>query len=181
MLDLRPYRENDAERILSWCGDERTFYRWTAGVLGDYPLTAVQFINRMSGLTAFTAVEDGEPAGFFTLRRPGEAPGELRVGFVIVDAQKRGRGYGKELLRLALKLAREIYGAKRVSLGVFEDNRPARCCYRAVGFVEVASEKTETYHVMGEDWSCVEMELVFEPNGCGLHEACPAAGEQNLI
>ena len=26
---------DDAEKVMSWCKDERAFYKWTAGVLGD--------------------------------------------------------------------------------------------------------------------------------------------------
>ena len=40
MIRLRPYKQEDAEIILSWCTDEKSFYKWTAGVLGDYPITA---------------------------------------------------------------------------------------------------------------------------------------------
>ena len=39
MLRIRPYKKADAETILSWCRDKRAFYQWTAGVMGDYPIT----------------------------------------------------------------------------------------------------------------------------------------------
>lgn len=58
-----------------------------------------------------------------------------------------------------LKYAFEIYGAKRASLGVFEDNLPAYSCYKAVGFQEVVLDTTETYHVLGEEWKCKEMAI----------------------
>ena len=35
MLRLRPYNKSDAEIIMSWIKDERAFYKWTAGVLGE--------------------------------------------------------------------------------------------------------------------------------------------------
>ncbi|MGN9075701.1 GNAT family N-acetyltransferase [Lachnospiraceae bacterium HCP1S3_B8] len=41
---------------------------------------------------------------------------------VIVDSEKRGQGYGKNMLKLGLKYAKEIFGANKVSLGVFEKN-----------------------------------------------------------
>ncbi len=43
MIRLRPYKEKDTETILSWVKDEKSFYRWTAGILGEYPLTVEQF------------------------------------------------------------------------------------------------------------------------------------------
>ena len=42
MLRLRPYNIKDAETILSWTKDEKAFYKWTAGVLGAYPLSVEQ-------------------------------------------------------------------------------------------------------------------------------------------
>ena len=42
-LRLRPYSEKDADTILSWNKDEIAFYKWTAGVLGEYPLSTEQF------------------------------------------------------------------------------------------------------------------------------------------
>ena len=43
MLRLRPYNKNDAEIIMSWIKGENAFYKWTAGVLGEYPISAEQF------------------------------------------------------------------------------------------------------------------------------------------
>ena len=97
---------------------------------------------------AFTAIEDDEIVGFFTMRRPSESFDELRFGFVIVDPAKRGKGYGKTMLQLGLKFTKEIYGAKKVSLGVFENNESAYYCYKAVGFKDVVLEKTETYTIL---------------------------------
>lgn len=32
-------------------------------------------------------------------------------------------------------------------------------CYKSVGFQDVQLEETETYHVLGEDWKCRELEI----------------------
>jgi len=158
MLRLRPYQGSDAGVVLSWCKDENSFYQWTAGVLGQYPITEKEFAA-VESLMPFTALDASGPAGFFTLRRPGETNGELRFGFVIVAPEKRGKGYGREMLRLGLKLVFDVYGARRASLGVFENNPAARNCYQAAGFAAAPAEKTETYRVLGEDWKCLEMAI----------------------
>ena len=88
---------------------------------------------------------------------PGGVLDVLRIGFVIVDPSQRGTGKGKEMLKLGLKYAFDVYSAKKVSLGVFENNEPAYYCYKAVGFKEVILEETETYEVLGEEWKCREM------------------------
>lgn len=157
MIRLRPYNVNDTDTILSWSKDENAFYMWSAGVLGDYPITKEQF-GFVNSLMAFTAIDDDELVGFFTLRRPTESYDELRFGFVIVDPEKRGKGYGKAMLQLGMKFAREVFGAKKVSLGVFENNTSAYYCYKAAGFLDVVTEDIEKYIVHGEEWKCLELE-----------------------
>ena len=158
MLRLRPYKSEDAEKILSWSKDEKAFYKWSTGVLGEYPITREQF-SFVNNFMAFTAIDDNEVVGFFTMRRPTESFDELRFGFVIVDPEKRGKGYGKGMLRLGVKYAKEIFKAKKVSLGVFENNESAYYCYKAVGFKDVTLEETETYLVLGEIWNSLELEM----------------------
>ena len=156
MLRLRPYKKEDADTIISWSNDERAFYSWSAGVMGEYPLTQEKF-RFVDSLMAFTAFDESGIVGFFTMRNPGGQTDELRIGFVIVDPAQRGTGKGKEMLKLGLKYAFDVYSAKKVSLGVFENNEPAYYCYKAVGFKDVILDVPETYKVLGEEWKCVEM------------------------
>ncbi|OON86854.1 GNAT family N-acetyltransferase [Oribacterium sp. C9] len=157
MLRLRPYVAKDSETVLSWVKDEETFYKWTAGILGSYPITTEQF-GSVRELMAFTAIEDEEIVGFFTMRRPGNSFDELRFGFVIVNPELRGQSYGKRMLLLGLKYAKEIFGARKVTLGVFENNEQAFFCYRAAGFREVKTDEMKVYKILGESWRCRELE-----------------------
>jgi len=161
MFGLRPYKTSDADTILSWCTDERTFCKWSAGKLGTYPPTkeSFEFVKTMMPFTAFD--EDGI-VGFFILRQPGDNPDELRIGFVIVDPKKRGTGVGKAMMVLAVKYATEIYGVHRITIGVFENNLPAYYCYKAVGFKDVTPKKPEIYHILGEEWKCLELAIEHE-------------------
>lgn len=156
MISLRPYKVTDANVILSWCQDEKAFYQWTAGILGNYPITQNEF-GFVESLMPFTAFDETGIVGFFTLRSPNESPDELRFGFVIVNPDKRGKGYGKAMLRLGLKFAFEIYGANKASLGVFENNLTAYYCYKSVGFHDIVLDAVETYHILGEEWKCKEL------------------------
>ena len=113
MLRLRPYHIKDAETILSWAKDEKAFYKWTAGVLGTYPLSLEQF-HSVSDLMAFTAIDDNDVVGFFTMRRPTASFDELRFGFVIVDANKRGKGYGKQMLQLGYSMQKKSLAQRRL-------------------------------------------------------------------
>ena len=108
MLRLRPFKQTDTTSILSWCQDETTFYQWTAGRLGDYPITEDQF-RFNDALMPFVAFE--------------------------------------------------LYGAPKVSLGVFENNLPAYYCYKAAGFQDVILDTVESYSVIGEEWLCRELAI----------------------
>lgn len=156
MIRLRPYKDSDANTILAWCKDEIEFYQWTAGVMGNYPITEKEFafVKRMYPFVAFN--ETGI-VGFFTLREPKDVKDELRFGFVIVDPKSRGKGYGKAMLLQGIKFIFQIYGGKKASLGVFENNPSAYHCYKSAGFQDVITDQGETYHVMGEDWNSLEL------------------------
>ena len=158
MIRIRPYKSTDANTILSWCQDERAFYQWTAGVMGEFPITDNEF-SFVENLMPFTAFDENGILGFFTYRNPNDNMDELRMGFVIVDPNERGKGYGKAMLQLGLKYAFEIYGAKKVSLGVFENNASAYHCYKAVGFEDVVLDEMETYRVLNEEWICKELKI----------------------
>ena len=124
--------------------------------MGKYPITGKEF-GFVESLMPFTAFDKNGIVGFFTLRNPEGKPDELRMGFVIVDPERRGCGTGKEMLLLGLRYAFGIYGAKKVSLGVFENNDPAYYCYRAAGFKDADPEETKAYQIMGEEWKSREM------------------------
>lgn len=163
MLRLRPFRAPDAKEIITWTGEEKEFYRWSAGILGEFPVSEARLLEAVSGREdntkyfPMTAFDETGLVGFFTIRTPGEDDKKVRFGYVIVNPSKRGHGYGKEMLKLGLKFAFDIYGAKEVGLGVFDDNMSAYHCYKSVGFEE--NGKTEEYTIAGKTWIDIEMEI----------------------
>lgn len=159
MLQVKPYKESDAKEILSWCQNEIEFYKWTAGVMGNYPITEKEF-DFVKTLMPFTVFDDSRIVGFFTLRKTNNSPDELRFGFVIVNPEFRNRGYGKEMLKQGLDYVFRTYGAKKASLGVFENNPAAYHCYKAVGFRDAIISKEVEYQILCEKWKCKEM--IFE-------------------
>lgn len=163
-MKLRDFRNEDADVICSWLRTEDELYRWSADRFNKYPLTGQDIVDNYapqieSGKFFPLTVtdEDGKILGHFIIRYPREDnPSSVRFGFVILDPAERGRGYGKEMLRLGLKYAGEKLNAERVDLGVFEGNDSARGCYEAVGFKEYSRRMCEM--PIGT-WECVDMEL----------------------
>lgn len=165
MLRLRPYKDCDAEYIVNWIKDERTFYKWCAGQYRHYPISA-EDIREYYGQYAkadnyyqMTAFDESGPVGHLIMRFTDEEKKVLRFGFIVLNNEKRGKGYGKEMLCLALQYAFDILKVKKVTLGVFENNPAALHCYQSVGFQESTTKEAIVYHFLGEDWKCKEMEI----------------------
>lgn len=136
MLIIKPYKPCDAENIIGWAKDETTFIRWSAGKFGDFPASA-EDINRFysqfkntDSFYPFTAFDESGGVGHFIMRFTDREKTVLRLGFIIVDDAKRGMGYGRQMLTLAMEHAFRFPDVKKVTLGVFEDNTAAYRCYR---------------------------------------------------
>jgi len=161
MLRLRPFRAPDAKEIITWTSAPEEFYKWSAGIMGEYPVSEQRLLQAVSAREdnpryfPLVAFDENGPVGFFSVRTPGEDDRKVRFGYVIVDPSKRGMGYGKQMLKLGLKYMFEIYGADEVSLGVFDNNESAYRCYKSVGFIE--NGITEDYSICGQTWKDIEM------------------------
>lgn len=165
MLRLRPYKKCDAKYIVSWIKDEVSFRKWCADRYESYPINADDMnkhysdFDELDTFFQMTAIDDSGVVGHLIMRFIDEEKKILRFGFVIVDDTKRGKGYGKELLRLAVKYAFEILRVEKITLGVFENNTSAYWCYKAAGFSDVETEEEEYYPILGEQWKCLELEM----------------------
>ena len=163
---LRAYRSADAAVICRWLRSEEELYRWSADRYNKFPLTAEdidrQYAAQAEGGRFFplTATDEaGRVLGHFIIRYPGEGDDSVRFGFVIVDPEMRGRGCGREMLRLGVAYAKEALHARRIDLGVFADNGSAKRCYEAVGFREYG--RRECLMPIGT-WECIDMELFLD-------------------
>ena len=168
MIRLRPYKPSDAEKLLRWWekADEETFIKWSCGKF-EYPLTMEQLeayydtwcVKAEQGWLMTALDADGTPVGHFIMRLVDYQKNAVRMGFIVVDPEARGHGYGRKMMEKALKYAFEILGMKHVSLGVFENNPHAKLCYEAVGFT--AKEYVADYHTEhGVTYAAYEMEAV---------------------
>ena len=163
-MTLRPYQMTDAVIITSWLKSEYLMRQWCADRYEHYPVTSEdmnsyheRYIDGQRS-RALTMTDVDEVVGYITLRTPADDTTEQRLGFVIVDDSKRGRGLGKTLVSMSVKYAFETLGATKVSLGVFENNPSAIHCYEVAGFHRVSRQDTESYPCLGETWNCIEME-----------------------
>lgn len=165
MLRLRQYKPEDAATIISWCRDEETFRKWTSDRYGSFPITADDMNQKYienngdceeaDNFYPLTAFDENGIVGHLILRYMGEDKKIIRIGFVIVDEARRGEGYGREMIRLALIYAFDLLKAERVTLGVFDNNPSAYRCYKAAGFKEYSEREV---FLLGQNWRCIDME-----------------------
>lgn len=169
MLRLRPYKNCDAKTIVTWCKDEVSFRKWSSDRWASFPITEADMNQKyvdyngdcidMDNFYPMTAFDESGVVGHLIMRFTDEKKTILRFGFVIVDDSKRGKGYGKEMLELALKYSFEILKVEKVTLGVFDNNMSAYYCYKSAGFCEAEMDKEVTCNVCGETWKILELEI----------------------
>lgn len=168
-LKLRPYKLCDANTIISWIKDERALRKWSSDRYGAYPITADDMNYKYmecngdcaepDNFYPMTAVSEEGIVGHLILRYTDVTKKIIRIGFVIVDDTKRGKGYGKRMIQMAIRYAFDMLQAEKVTLGVFENNPSAHYCYKAAGFQEIETERKFVYEFSGEQWNCIEMEV----------------------
>ena len=140
-MRIRPYQNKDFEVISKWITEQRAHALWCANLI-PYPLEKNSFDELLAeaeerfGDSPFVATtEEGKVVGFFCFS-VNLSTNEGMLKFVVIDASERNKGYGCEMLKLAVKYAFEIAKADAVQLNVFPENPGAKKCYEKVGFQE---------------------------------------------
>ena len=140
-MRIRPYQNKDFDIISQWITDERSHALWCANLM-PYPLeknsfdALLQEAEERFGDSPFVATtNDGQVVGFFC-SSVNLHTNEGMLKFVVIDNTMRNKGYGCEMLKLAIKYAFEIAKADAVHLNVFPENPGAKKCYEKVGFKE---------------------------------------------
>ena len=163
-MTLRDFKKEDAKTIASWIRTEEELYKWSADRFNKFPLSGDDInqnyapqieTGRFFPLTA--ADDKGNVVGHFIIRYPkADDDSSVRFGFVIVDPAHRGKGCGKEMLRLGTEYVKKHRLAVRIDLGVFANNDGARHCYEAAGFKAYGERECEM--PIGT-WKCIDMEM----------------------
>ena len=169
MLKLRPFKNCDAKKIVSWCKDEKSFRQWCSDRFENFPISEDDIIKKYvenngdcpeeDNFFPMTAFTSEQIVGHLIMRYTNPQKTVLRFGFVIVDNSFRGKGYGKQMLKLAMDFAFNILKVEKVTLGVFDNNPAAYLCYKSVGFKETHLEKQIQLDILNEKWNIVELEI----------------------
>lgn len=163
-MRIRPYISNrDFDEIREWITDERTHSLWCANLI-QYPLEKKNFEDKLAEMALkygdypYVAVTDeGKTVGFFCYS-VNEDTNEGMLKFVMISPEFRGKGYGREMIALAVKYAFEITKADIVQLNVFSNNTIARECYLSAGFSE-RSVTDKAFRFNDEMWGRCNMAI----------------------
>lgn len=162
-MRIRPFKKCDADTIVSWIKNERIFRFWCADRFDSFPISGNDLIAQYEDLAFnddifhFVAYDDNGLVGHFNIRYPDKDDiNTVRLGYVIINDQRRGEGLGKEMIKLAIGYAKDYMNAVKVTIGVFDNNPSALYCYINSGFKDTGI--TESYEILGEKWLCKELE-----------------------
>jgi RimJ/RimL family protein N-acetyltransferase len=157
ILCLRPFELQDYPRLLGAIDSLQALVQW-AGPFFRFPLDEGQLesyrisgIGRTSTRRISTACDsDGRPVGHIELN---DIDGHsARLCRVLIDPPFRGRGYGRAMVRQALRTGFDELGLKRIDLSVYDYNTAAIRCYELEGFVKEGHLR-QARRVGDEIWS----------------------------
>lgn len=166
MLRLRPFKLHEADAIASWFSnaDEETFRKWGKNNF-NYPLTVKEldefFKKTQSDDNAWqlAAIDnDGRLVGHFQMRCADYLSESIHLGYIVIDPEMRGKGYGKEMICCALNYAFDILKMKRVTVNVYDSNPAAHKCYLSVGFRDESFEEN-ALSFNDETWGVYKMAI----------------------
>lgn len=157
---LRPYTTEDEPYILRWIPDEETYWRWSAGSVGQWPLAPGMFNDRMAQFPnghPLIWLWQGQPAGFVVAFPQKDRERGIRFGYVVTDPALRGQGLGKRMMACAVHHARKKLKARSMHLSVYQNNPAAVRCYEANGFLRDEKVPLRVDTCMGQEWPCQAM------------------------
>jgi len=141
---LEPFDRADAATILSWARTPEEGEAWAA--IAE-PVANESVFDRWhadADVHPLGFVEDGRLVGYGEIWEDADEH-EAELARLIVDPDARGRGVGREMVRLLTARARER-GFEDVWVRVVPSNEPALHAYAAAGFVRTTAEAESAFN-----------------------------------
>lgn len=160
-MRIREYKKEDSEIVSSWVTSIEQLYMWSADRIEVFPLEKetldMYYQKYMSDeYIPLSLVDENDTCVAHLFVRKTEEK-VWRLGFVIVDPNKRKQGLGKELIRQTIAYIQEKEQPQKLTLGVFTNNPNAYYLYKSMGFVDL---EEEVYKMKIGTWPCLEMEKI---------------------
>ncbi len=154
-LSIRPADLEATNQIAGWLPSQ-TEVTLFAGTALTWPLTGADLLSTTAdGWTVLTFWHATDLVSTAAYRSAG--PGRIRIGRILVDPRRRGRGLGRATVTALLARVCAQPGIYEITLGVFEHNTPARRLYASLGFCDTGARGTAT--VDGTTWTSHQLSL----------------------
>jgi [ribosomal protein S18]-alanine N-acetyltransferase len=142
MLSLVPNRPLDLATLGQLLSDkDELFLVWPEA---RFPFDAEQWRERLlarPGNRSYFVADDGEIIGHAALQETDE-PQAPAMSYLFIRSDRRGRGFGRELIALLEAEARKSPGVQALKLRVRTYNPRAMHLYAAVGFAKFEQDGT---------------------------------------
>ena len=169
MIKLEPFVQSDFQQLIDWVDSEELLIQW-CGSLFSFPLTKrslewyIRDTNVVGESDAFVYkavdTETGNAVGHISLGGLSWKNRSSRISRVLVGKSDRHqKGIGQQMTKAVLKIGFGELNLHRISLGVYENNKPAINTYLKCGFnIEGVSRDILWYN--NEFLSLVEMAIL---------------------
>ncbi|MGE5374005.1 MAG: GNAT family N-acetyltransferase [Bacteroidota bacterium] len=168
---LQPFSRSDFMELISWIRTPEDLFIWSATTF-TFPLDEDQLEKYYQEAQAsntrlmYTAVDSRtrEHMGHIELVRIDREVNKASIAYVLVNPDRRGLGYGQEIMQAILKECFQRMKIAKVDLFVFDFNAVAIHCYQKAGFeIEAViddriklNDRFVTMYLMGlniENWA----------------------------
>lgn len=117
--------------------------------IGNWPLGwRIAKFGDKDFLQTIIEKEDGTPIGIIIFCDMLHLKTKLQLKRIAI--LEKGKGYGREALYLAQKLAFEVLGTKHLYLGTKENNLRAQSIYKATGFIPDMPDPCTQFYITNE-------------------------------
>lgn len=168
MIKLRYFEPADFKRLIDWVETPELMLQW-AGPSFVFPLNKFQLEEYLKGangkdthsyIYSVADADSGKLLGHISLARIDRNNRSARIGRVLIgDTEAKGKGICRQMMQQILKIAFEELELHRVTLGVFDFNKPAIACYEKTGFRKEGLLRD--HQKFGDDyWSLWEMAIL---------------------
>jgi RimJ/RimL family protein N-acetyltransferase len=156
-MELRPTTADDLRTILGWVKNNQEMVMWS-GPTFTWPLEHAQLAQYFDNpnRTYWSAIDTDsqELVGHASLLIDKDAD-LMRIGYIIVNPEHRGRGVGRELVEAVVRHGFQASTLPVMNLGVYAHNTAALNLYESLGF----SKTGVVFHtdVDEQQWDVVGM------------------------
>lgn len=149
-IKLRALEPSDIDFLESTENDEslwqlsNTIVPFSRYQLEQYILTASMDIYESKQLRLVISDYSNQPIGFIDLFEFDPVNNRAGIGIVILEANKRGKGFGKEALELLIQYSFSVLNLHQLYCQISESNNHSLNLFESLGFSKVALKKDWT-------------------------------------